>query len=255
MMCASKKVPDLRQIKPSCGLNSFQALICVTKTVTTTEASWASPAWFYYSFFYRPWTRSLRIGKLLTCWPIFMNFLCILRIVLLVGMMILWHSTNSVEHQESSLTLSSLVSGWGKHSSSQAFSHVCAYGLFAGFIQNPWVPFHLICHMEIWTVKNKLFRLQGKNLSAKIKIHGCNSNKLNCLNVCILKERRIRIILMLWAPYILWHVSEAAHTIFHRNLERRLRSRGFMISITSLPSDSETNECLFVSKRKMYDFF
>lgn len=112
-------------------------------------------------------------------------------------MMIVLHSTNSVEHQESSLTLSSLHSGWGKHSFSQPFPLYVFMVNFAGCIQNLWVPLHLICRMEIWAIKNKLFKLQGKHLSAKIKIHVCNNNKPNCLNMCILKERRIRIILML----------------------------------------------------------
>lgn len=44
MLFTSKKVSDLRQIKPSLGLNSCQALLCVVKTMSTKKQC-------HYTFF------------------------------------------------------------------------------------------------------------------------------------------------------------------------------------------------------------
>lgn len=95
------------------------------------------------------------------------------------------HSGDSVldGNQDTFINLNNLQCGWRKNLLFQ-FSHMHMFMVcFAGFIQNSKFPSHIRCRTKIL------------------------KTKANCLDMCILKERRIRIILMSWPSNILLYIS------------------------------------------------
>lgn len=181
MLFTSKKVSDLRQIKPSLGLNSCQALLCVVKTTRTKKqrhCTFLLHCTFFLIYFIALFSRGMQ--KASAFWKN-INTLANIYELLLVG-----HGSDSV-----------LVGN---------LDRFIDLGQFTVWLGKAFVV-PTLSHVYVsWSVLLALYRT-FRSLLIYCAEWRFWQLKANYLDVGILKERRVRIILMFWPPNIPLHIS------------------------------------------------